>query len=376
MNYYEIKITGKDTKRFIRNLYKMHINFYNILYQEKSVIIKVNNKDYHKIKNIKTIYKIEVINKYGYLKLYEYINKYKILLISLIIGFILFLVLTNIIFDVEINHNNKELKNLIYEELEKYNIKKYKFIVSFKKKEEIKDKILNKLNDKLEWIEINRIGTKYVVEVEERKKNTKIDDNTPRNIIAKKNGIITKINSTSGEIVSKVNQYVKKGDILISGVIHKKEDVVDNIKAEGKVFAETWYKVTTELPYHYYEEKIIGNDKYYLKINFLNNEYNIFKNKDISTKDKSLFKIKNFILPISISLEKSNEISIKDEIYTLDNAINIASDLSIKRLKNVLGENIKIIYENNLKLDEINSKIIVEMFYKVIEDITDYEEIR
>ena len=81
MNYYDIKITGKDVKRFINNLYRMGINFYNIKYLDKNVIIKVNKNDYLKIKKIKTIYEIEIVNYYGIVKYNNFINKYKILLI-------------------------------------------------------------------------------------------------------------------------------------------------------------------------------------------------------------------------------------------------------------------------------------------------------
>lgn len=376
MNFYSIKITGKDVKRFIRNLYKMNINIYDIKYFDRSAIIKVKTEDYKKIKHIKTIYKVEIVNYYGINKTKHLINTYKIFLIFLVIGFIFLIFLTNIIFDVEVRLNNQELKESVLEELEKYKISKFHFVVSYNKKEKIKNLILTKFNDQVEWLEINRIGTKYVIELEERKKLNQDNDNAPRNIIAKKNGIVTKITSTHGEIVSKKDQYVKKGDILISGIIHKKEDIVDNIKAEGEVYAETWYTVTVELPYHYHEEEKTGKSSKYIKINFLNNDINLLDFKKYKrSKDNNIFTIKNFLLPISISFNKKEEIVVNDQIYTTDNAIGIASNISKNRLIKNLGENIDIIYEKNLKLEEKNSKIIVVMFYKIIENITDYSNI-
>lgn len=376
MNFYSIKITGKDVKRFIRNLYKMNINIYDIKYFDRSAIIKVKTEDYKKIKHIKTIYKVEIVNYYGINKTKHLINTYKIFLIFLVIGFIFLIFLTNIIFDVEVRLNNQELKESVLEELEKYKISKFHFVVSYNKKEKIKNLILTKFNDQVEWLEINRIGTKYVIELEERKKLNQDNDNAPRNIIAKKNGIVTKITSTHGEIVSKKDRYVKKGDILISGIIHKKEDIVDNIKAEGEVYAETWYTVTVELPYHYHEEEKTGKSSKYIKINFLNNDINLLDFKKYKrSKDNNIFTIKNFLLPISISFNKKEEIVVNDQIYTTDNAIGIASNISKNRLIKNLGENIDIIYEKNLKLEEKNSKIIVVMFYKIIENITDYSNI-
>ena len=69
------------------------------------------------------------------------------------------------------------------------------------------------------------------------------------------------------------------------------------------------------------------------------------------------------------------EVNIIDKVYTKENAVIAAKELAQQRLKNKLGEDIEILYEKNLKISEENSKIIVVMFYKVYENITDYAEI-
>jgi len=373
MNYYDIKITGKDVKRFIRNLHKIGINFYNIKYLDKSVIIRVNKCDYLKIKKIKTIYKIEIVSFYGVAKCNNFINKYKIFLIILFIGFILFLGLTNIIFDIEVVHNNKELKEIILSSLKEEGISKHKFCVSFKKKEKIKKKVLDKYKDKIEWLEIKRSGTKYIILVEERRKNNSKEDNTPCNIVAKKNGIITKISANSGEIIVKKDQYVKKGDILISGSIHKNDNVVATTKAEGKVYAETWYTVSVELPYHYYEKSKTNKSKKSIGIKFLNKSirFNKYKTFDVN----NIYYIKNHLLPIEITLDNITETKIIDQVYTLENATYKAEEIAKNRLIESIGKDIMITFEKKLKSEQINSKIYVVMFYKVIEDITDYSYI-
>ena len=67
------------------------------------------------------------------------------------IGIALLLLLTNIIFDVEVVHNKKEIQELLISELKKYGITERRFIKSFKDVEKIKEEILNKYKDKLEW---------------------------------------------------------------------------------------------------------------------------------------------------------------------------------------------------------------------------------
>lgn len=376
ISFYDIKISGKDVKRFIHNLHKMHIEFLNIVFDKNSVIIKVSENDYKRILEIKTIYEIEVIRVYGLAYVKYFFKKYLLFFICLLLGFIMILGLTNVVFDIEVIHNNKELRELILDELKEEGIYKHGLIVSYEKKESIKAKILKKYKEQIEWLEIERQGTKYIVKVEERKLKQENNNNLPQNVVAKKNGLIKKIVSSSGEIIAKKDQYVKKGDILISGTIHNKEEVVAEVRAEGKVYAETWYNVTVELPYHYHEEIATGNSQKVIDIKWFSNSYHWFDFKKYNnSKEQTIFLLKNSLLPISISLINQKEIEIIDRIYTKNNAVNEASSIAQERLKDNLGEDIEILYEKNLKITEEDSKIIVVMFYKIYEDITDYNQI-
>lgn len=376
ISFYDIKISGKDVKRFVHNLHKMHIELLNIAFEKNSVIIKVSENDYKKILEIKTIYEIEVVKVYGIAYLKYFLRKYCLFLIVLLLGFLMFIGLTNVIFEIEVIHNNKELREIILEELKKEGIHKYGIVVSYEEKEKIKDNVLKKYKDQIEWLEIERQGTKYVVKVEERKKNQNTQNNTPQNIVAKKDGMIKKITSSSGEIMVKKDQYVKKGDILIGGTIHNKEEEMAKVRAEGTVYAETWYTVTIELPYHYHEEKKLDNYQKIIDIKWFHHSYHWFDFKKFqNSEENTILRLQNNLLPISISFIKEQEVEQIDKIYTKDNAISAASDIAQKRLKDRLGADIEILYEKNLKMTEEDSKIIVVMFYKVYENITDYQEI-
>ena len=101
----------------------------------------------------------------------------------------------------------------------------------------------------------------------------------------------------------------------------------------------------------------------------------LFSKKYESSDISELYKIKSSLLPISISLNTKEETNIIDEIYSYDNVVNKATLIAKNKLYDKLGKDIQIIYEKDLKYIEENSKIIVVMFYKVIEDITEYGEI-
>lgn len=365
-------IEGKDVKRFIARLYNQNIQFYEIEYFDNSVYIKVRYNDYLKITELKTIYSIKIYKYHGILKLYSFLKYYRLFIILFIIGIFSLYLLSNLIFDVCVVHEKEEIRNLVIEELKKYGIDKYHFTKKFDYNEDVVKKIINKYNDKIEWLEIERVGTKYFVKVEERKINSQNNDNLSRNIVAKKRGFLLKINASDGEVLKKINDYVNEGDILISGTIMNKDEIKGYVRANGQVFAETWYTATVEIPNSYKEILYTGKKQIGLKFKFLNNIFYFF-NKFSSFNENKIFSFEHHFLPISFSINDFYESIIIDEIYTYDKAILKATSIARDKLLNSLGKDDEIIYEKSLKIYEEDSKIVVVIFFRVKEDITDYQ---
>lgn len=363
-----VKVTGKNLNKFILNLSKKKIEIEKIIYQEKSIIILLNKTNYHKLKELKTSYKIKIIKYYGILYLFNVIKKNKLIFFCIFINILMLFLLSNTILKIEIVHNNKELKSIILEELNKNNIKKISLTKSFKEQEKIVNIILEKYKDKIEWLELEKTGTKYTVRLEERKIINKKEDTLPKDIIANRNGLVKKIIAETGDVLIELNDYVKKGDILISGSIKNKDTVVDKIKATGKVYAETWYTATVELPSFYKEEILTNNSNLEIELNMFNKILKL-NNKYKFSKNKSLFSIKNSLLPISFTINNSKEINLKEEIYVESNAIIKAISLAEEKINKKLSKEEYILYRKGLKKTEENSKIIVVIFLKVYENI-------
>ncbi len=369
-----LNIKGKNVNRFINKLVKQNIDILNIKYiNYKEIEIRVFKSDLEKIEKIKSIYELNEVNSYGLIKIRKILIKNKILLFFMFIGFLFILLLTNVIFDVEVVHNKKEIQELLISELKKYGITEKKFVKSFNEIEKIKKEILEKYKDKLEWIEIERVGTKYIVRVEERKIPNSDVETQNRNIVAKKSAIIKTIIAENGVVVKNVNDYVKAGDVIVSGNIYLNEALKSVVRANGKVYGEVWYKSEVEMPFVYYEENYTSNTNKVLTLSFLNKRFelfnfNKFENKEIEEKNI----VKHSFLPIKLSLETQREVKKTDKIYTIDEAIEMAKNKSISSMESKLNDKEYIISSKNLKVEIKESKIVLEMFFSVYEDITDY----
>ena len=183
----KIKVEGKNIDNYIRRLIKRKINIKKLIpISYKEVHLIITSKEYDKLIKYKTTYKISIIDTYGKLKIKNIIKKNIILITSFLIGLALIITLSQMVFSIDIIHEDKQIRSLVKKELENYNIKKYTFKKDYNTLEKIEDKILEDNKDKLEWIEIISSGTKYIVRIEERKINTTEELYQYQSIVSKK----------------------------------------------------------------------------------------------------------------------------------------------------------------------------------------------
>lgn len=374
-NRYRILIQGKNLSYFLSLLIGMHISIYDREESSSGLILEISQEDYQKIIDIKTSYKITVLNRYGFLKLQYLCSKYFIFLLGLIFFFAVLFFLSHLTFQIEVVHSNQEIRSLVLRDLNEFGIEKFHFKVSYDQKEEIVKKILKRETEHIEWLEIEEVGTKYIVHVEERKKNQEEETCSPRSIVAKKDAMILDIQAEEGEVVKKRLDYVKKGEVIISGLIYNKEEIVNKRCAQGKVFGEVWYQVNLSIPKHYYEEKVTGKKKRQLEVQFLDSTYHLFSHYQTYQK-KSVSIFKSRLLPIELVFSTYLETEVTDQVYTVDTIDSFAFQLATEKLYHQLSKEDEIISKKILKKYEKDSKIEVEVFFRVKEDITDTVSIR
>ncbi len=371
-----INIQGKNINRFIKKVIVNKISILSLKYiNEKEIEMLIYKKDYQRILKIKSIYEILEKDIFGFIKIKKVIRLNIHLLIITFICLLLLFLLTNLIFNIEVVHTNKEIRSLIKNELKNNGIKKFAFKKSFSQKEKIKEKILNKYKDDIEWLEIEEAGTKYIIRVEEREILKKEEQNSPRNIVAKKDAVIKKVISSQGEVLKEIDEFVKKGDTIISGEIILNDRVMGKVKAKGKVYGEVWYVIKTDYPFVYEEYKETGKSKEVFALKFLNHNFDLtlhkFKNK--KTKDRVI--IQNQLLPLKIVKQKQKEVTIKRWILTFDEALLKAEEKATEKVLKKLNKNEYIIRKKYLKSEVKSSTIEVDMFFSVYENITDYKKV-
>lgn len=339
-----------DYEYVLKKIFESGINIISSKLKGKEYYFIVYEDDY----NILSRYDYKkVIVFSGYYGLFNIINiiKKNIIYIMSTLVVILILFLSNFfILKVDIHTNNKNLSLLIKYYLIDNKIDDFSLKKDFNTIKTIKENLLKKYSDEIEWIEIKNNGYKYDIYVIERKKNKIISESDRCNYVAKKSGTITKIKATKGVLLVQENNYVNVGDILIGGSIIYNDELKKEVCAKGKIYGEVWYEVQVSYPMVKTYNVSNKNKFYNISLRMFGNNYKIFKSK--YNDEKTIKKIGNE--KFGINIISSTKYSKKNRVITEEQAtklaLNKASENIILKSHNkskVLSQNILKKYVNN-----------------------------
>ena len=368
-----VKCKCDDYYKFINKIKYINIKILEIKYEQGYIYLKINSKYLEKLNKYLVSYKFRVVKVTG---IYDILNKIKrnyIFCICLLIGTILFFIMSNMVVKINIIHENSEIREIIADELDEYGIKVLSFKKSYKELDKIRQEILDKYPDKLDWMEFDVDGMIINVRIEERIITDTSKDDLVCNLVAAKSGIINDIKVEQGEALVNINDYVKEGDILVTGVINYNEETKRTTCASGEIYATTWYTVDVKIPFEYSEYVETGKKKYNIVWENDGNKKQILRERFDSYNSylKNVLKIFDFNLYVETEME-TKKIT---KIYTEEEALEVGINKAIENVKIKLGEKDEIIDKKVLKKVVNNSTMDIEVFVIVKELISTQEEI-
>ncbi len=366
-----LRYKGKDYNRVLVKLHLIGINLLEIKVQDNYLYIKVYKNDVEKINKY---YKFKIYKKTGFNLLMDKIKHNWIFMIALIGGALLFLILNNMIVKVRVIHENKEIRELLETELEEYGLKIPCFKKSYKKLDKIKQEILDKYPDKLDWMEFEVTGMVLNVRVEERIITDIKKDDKVCNLVATKDGMINNLKVFKGEAKVGLNDYVRKGDILISGIIMYNDSIKNYVCASGEVYAKAWYTVSVSIPLRVEEIEETGKKKY--NIIYENNEIK----KEVLKKRFNNYnsKLKNVLQIFDFNLYLETEYEVKKVVREIgeEEAIKLGMEKAVNSINIKNKEKSMIIDKKVLKKSINNSKMDIDVFIATSELISTEVEVR
>lgn len=377
VGYINLSIEGFFIERFLNICISKNIILQD-LHRENNTYIKVKilKSDFKEIRHIakKTKCKVKIEKKAG---VPFYINKYrkrKIFVIAILVIAIFILAITKFIWNIEVVGNEKISKEEIIELVSEYGIKQGK-LKSNINGEKISNSIRLKRDD-LSWIGINIKGTNAVITVKEAIEVPEIIDKSQIcNIVATKDAIISKIVVQSGTARVNVGDEVKKGDILVEGIMEGANTGNREVHSEANVYGMSYYEKEKKESFVQNIKSKTGNEEQKneicinkFKINF-NKGVSKFENYDTISTSKKVKLFSNFYLPIEIKKTTNIEIINEQKVYSEEEL----KEKIEKELEEELEKEYEISKYDNKKRDvEVNLEndgINVKLMYEIQEDI-------
>lgn len=377
--YVTLSIEGFFIERFINICMNKKI-FLQDIKRENSTYLKVKilKSDFKEIRHIakKTRCKIRIEKKSGFPFIINKYRKRKIFAVAILVIAIFIFILTRFIWNIEVIGNENIPKEEIISIAKEYGIDVGK-LKSNINTEKISNEIRLKRDD-ISWVGIKVKGTNIIISVKEGIEVPEIiDKNEVCNIVSTKDAIISKIVVQNGTARVNVGDKVKKGDILVQGIMESEITEPRLVHAEADVYGKIYFEKEKKEEFVQNEKVKTGNEEHKNEICINNFKINLYKrvsnfeNYDTICASKKIKLFSNFYIPIEIKQITNIETKIEQKTYSEEELKN--------KILNELEEELEKEYklsdyeEKNKKKEVISQKeengLYVKLIYEVQEEI-------
>lgn len=371
-----VKVTGRGIERFLNVLIRNGLVVWNVKrHGTETITFTMRLQDALKIRRYarERECSITFLKRAGMPFLFKRLLKNSGFVGGALLFLLIIMFLSNVIWGIEIKGAKPATEYQIRKELDKMGVKigKVQFFVD--NVEGIQRKLTNNVGN-LTWVGVELKGTTYHLQVVEKKEPEKPEQLAPRNLVAKKKAVIDSMYIETGQKMVDIHDHVEEGQLLVSGVIGR-EGQTEQVAAVGEVWGETWYRSHVELPLETKFFVFNGQEKQKFSFVLGNLEIPIWgfgepEFKEYET-EKNVNKI-HFLkweLPISIGNETLRAREETVRTYTEKEAEKNALELAKDKIKNGLDEEAIIKDQKILHKELKNGKVILDIHFKIIENI-------
>ncbi|MGG0716444.1 sporulation protein YqfD [Robertmurraya massiliosenegalensis] len=371
-----IKVTGNGLERFLNRLTTNGILIWDVKkHGYEAMTFKMSLKDIKKLKSVvkNSGCKVTFLKRTGLPFLIRRLYKNSGFMTGALIFFVVLFILSNMIWGIEIKGADPATEHKIKKELDNIGVKKGKLQFFVEEPEGIQRAVMNAIEE-VTWVGVELLGTTYHLQVVEKNMPEEPEKLGPQNLVATKKAVIVDMFVEEGQPKVDIHDYVKPGQLLVSGQIGK-EGKTKSVSAKGEVLGETWYKSEVILPLESNLQVFNGNEKrkYSLQIadfsipiwGFKDHNYKTFEKE---TKENK-FRFLKWELPITYVQDTYRESERVKKLYKNDEAIEVAKEMARADIKNELPEDATIKGEKVLRQTIQNGKVYLIMHFQVIENI-------
>ncbi|WP_134686911.1 sporulation protein YqfD [Brevibacillus migulae] len=293
------------------------------------------------------------------------------------VGAFLFLfgmyMLSTFVWTIEVQGTVRLTPGQVEQVAEKVGIKQGAWKVKLKEPQ-ILQKEMTALLPEASWIGVHIEGTKVTIQVVEKEVQEPAKQLGPRHLIAKKKAVIHRVEAEAGKSMVQVNQFVDKGQVLISGVIGN-DTRQGLVAAKGKVEGEVWYVSNVSVPLNRKSSHLTGQkqDLFYLVVGSYAVQLWPLQTIPFEKYEASETRVQlgysQYSLPVGWKKVSLYEQEDRSKSLTQEEAIALGKQFARQDILSKAGKEAVIKDEKVLHVKTENGKVYLSIHYAVIEDI-------
>jgi similar to stage IV sporulation protein len=297
-----------------------------------------------------------------------------------IAGFIIGLyLLTSLIWQISVEGNERITTDTVLQAASEQGIHRFQWKFRLPDADALSRNLQGLLPDTA-WVGVNIRGTHITIKIVESTLPDKPPLMNPRNLVASKNALITEIMALKGRPAVKPNMYVRKGDLLISGIIGM-EPNTQMVVASGTVKGLIWYTSHIEVPL-VKTYKVYSGESYersYLVLGTRALQLTGYRKPTYSQSEtipeRKTLQWRNYLLPLGWLHEKVMDMHLVNQPISREEAK--AGGLGQARLELLSGldKESRIVSEKILHEKTDNGKVYMEVLFEVEESIIEEQPI-
>ena len=359
--YTVLEVDSLCAERFFNLCTNRGILIHRLYPDKDKCIFATSVKDYYRLKPVvrKTKPHIRLVKKVGFPFVFRRMLSHQFFIAGVILFAMVLFILGRFIWNIRLEGNYMNSDDTLYAYLRENGIT-YGTRISDIDCEELEAQIRRDYDDII-WVSAAIHGTSLDIDIRENTDEViEVPAGMPSDIVSKYDGIVYSIVARNGTPVVKASDIVKKGDVLISGIVTTYNESSEPVKKEA-VYADGEVKLLVELAYgdrlsrEYIKKEYTGNSYKSVRLRAFNRtlDLDVYREEyvysDIVTSSSNLCVYQNFYLPFGVYTTYHREYTMSEAVYSdeeLEEALNEKFSHYLEKLQE---KGIQII-ENNVTI--------------------------
>ncbi|KQY87409.1 sporulation protein [Paenibacillus sp. Root52] len=373
-----ITVTGGDIEGLINLLAVQGLEVWNLRARDgRRADMNILLPDFFKLRPLlkRTGCKVKVTHRRGFPFFVARLLKRKFFLGGMLFFIAALFALTSMVWNVEVKGNVKIPTDEILAAAQKEGLYPFQWSFRLPSQDKLSRQLALTLPD-VTWVGVTKEGTNVTIQVVESAQPKREPLMNPRHLISKSDAVVTQIYAEQGRPVVQENMRVKKGQVLISGILGDEENT-ENVVAKGDIRGLVWREYQVEVPLIQKLNTMTGESKerFYIvlgkwavqlwgygKVPF--NSYETSSNHDPLT-------WRSFSLPMGWLTETDRE----TRAHEVQQSVEWAKSKGLEGARNDIiaknGKETKIISEKILHEKKENGKVYMKVLFEVEESIAE-----